>query len=86
VSRETSPASDINGVNQMAQDGAAVVAQMRAVRWTMRGEGPPRKLPVGAAVGVAAWQEGETIAEMFARADADMYKEKKAVGRSSTPA
>jgi hypothetical protein len=27
-----------------------------------------------------------TIAEMFARADAEMYKEKKAVGRVPTPA
>ena len=49
-------------------------------------EGAPRKLPVSAAVGVAVWQEGETIAQMVARADADMYQEKKAVGRPPTPA
>ena len=59
----------------------------RARKWvfgdyTVRGEGPPRKTPVDAAVGTAAWQEGETIAGMLARADADMYKEKKAPGRS----
>lgn len=63
----------------------------RARKWifgdyTVRGEGPPRKLAVDAAVGVAVWRQGETIAEMFARADADMYKQKKAVGRASTPA
>jgi GGDEF domain-containing protein len=54
--------------------------------YTVRAEGAPRKIPVNASVGVAAWKDGETIAEMFARADADMYREKKAVGRSSTPA
>lgn len=54
--------------------------------YTVRGEGAPHKLPVSASVGVAAWQEGETMAQMFARADADMYKEKKAGGRSPIPA
>jgi diguanylate cyclase (GGDEF)-like protein len=54
--------------------------------YTVRCDGPPRKLGVSASVGVAAWQEGETVAEMVARADADMYKEKRAVGRPSTPA
>jgi diguanylate cyclase (GGDEF)-like protein len=63
----------------------------RAVKWvfgeyTVRGEGPARKLPVDASAGVAAWREGETVAEMVARADAEMYKEKKATGRPSTPA
>jgi diguanylate cyclase (GGDEF)-like protein len=52
--------------------------------YTVRGEGPPRKLPVDASVGVAAWREGETIAEMLARADADMYQQKKAAGRKAT--
>jgi GGDEF domain-containing protein len=51
----------------------------------VRGEGPPRKLAVDASVGVAAWREGETIAAMFARADADMYKQKKAAGRRTIP-
>ena len=54
--------------------------------YTVRGEGPPRKLAVDASVGVAAWRGGETIAEMFARADADMYQQKKAMGKRSTPA
>jgi diguanylate cyclase (GGDEF)-like protein len=63
----------------------------RVRRWvfgdyTVRGEGPPRKLPVSASVGVAAWREGETIAQMVARADAEMYKDKKAAGRSTIPA
>jgi len=53
--------------------------------YTVRGEGPPQKLPVAASVGVAAWREGETMAEMFARADADMYQEKRAVGKRTTP-
>ena len=53
--------------------------------YTVRGEGPPRKLAVDASVGVAAWREGETIAAMFARADADMYKQKKAAGRRTIP-
>jgi diguanylate cyclase (GGDEF)-like protein len=52
--------------------------------YTVRGEGPPRKLPVDASIGVAAWREGETIAEMLARADADMYQQKKAAGRKTT--
>lgn len=51
--------------------------------YTLRGEGLPRKLPVSASVGVAAWQKGETTAEMFARADAEMYREKKALARPS---
>jgi diguanylate cyclase (GGDEF)-like protein len=47
--------------------------------YEVRGDGQPRKLHVDAAVGLATWKEGETTGEMFARADADMYKEKKAV-------
>ncbi len=54
--------------------------------YTVRGDGTPRKLPVDASVGVAAWRKGETIAEMFARADADMYQQKKAVAPRTTPA
>jgi diguanylate cyclase (GGDEF)-like protein len=54
--------------------------------YTVRGDGPPGKLHVDASVGVATWREGETIAEMFARADAEMYKEKKAAARAPTPA
>ena len=54
--------------------------------YTVRGEGPARKLPVDASVGMAAWRVGETIAEMFARADRDMYQQKKAVGKKTTPA
>ena len=54
--------------------------------YTVHGEGPPRKLPVTAAVGVAVWLEGESMTQMFARADAEMYREKKALGRPSTPA
>jgi GGDEF domain-containing protein len=50
------------------------------------GEGLARKLPVDASVGVAAWREGETITAMVARADADMYQQKKGVGRKTTPA
>jgi GGDEF domain-containing protein len=54
--------------------------------YTLHGEGRPVKLRVDASVGVATWREGETIAEMFARADAEMYKEKKAAGRAPTRA
>ena len=54
--------------------------------YTVRGEGPARKLPVDASVGVAAWRKGETMADMLARADADMYQQKKAVGRKTKPA
>ncbi len=54
--------------------------------YTVRGEGAPCKLAVAASVGVAAWEEGETIAAMVVRADADMYRDKKARGRSPTPA
>jgi diguanylate cyclase (GGDEF)-like protein len=55
----------------------------RAAKWifgeyTVRGEGPPRKLPVAASAGVAVWREGETIAALVARADAEMYRQKKA--------
>jgi diguanylate cyclase (GGDEF)-like protein len=46
--------------------------------YRVTGEGAPRKIRVDASVGVAAWREGETVAEVFARADADMYQEKKA--------
>jgi diguanylate cyclase (GGDEF)-like protein len=49
--------------------------------YTVRGDGPPRKLAVSASAGVAAWREGETIAQMVARADAEMYKDKKAAER-----
>lgn len=49
--------------------------------YTIGVEGKPRKLPVSAAAGTAAFQPGETIAAMLERADADMYKEKKAMGR-----
>ena len=41
--------------------------------YTVHVEGQPRKFPVDASVGVAAWHKGEPIAEMFARADAEMY-------------
>jgi diguanylate cyclase (GGDEF)-like protein len=54
--------------------------------YTVHVEGRARKLPVDAAVGVATWRTGESIAEMFARADADMYKHKKALGSKTTPA
>ncbi len=54
--------------------------------YVVRGEGPPGKLHVDASVGVATWREGESIAGMFARADAEMYKEKKAAARAPTPA
>jgi len=52
--------------------------------YTVRGDGPPRKLPVSASVGVAAWLPGETLDQMIARADAEMYLEKKAAARPST--
>ena len=54
--------------------------------YTVRGESRPRKVAVSASVGVAAWQEGESMAQMVARADAEMYKDKKAAGRSAIPA
>src|ERR1035437_7067848 len=52
--------------------------------YAVAGEGAPRKLRVSASVGVAEWQEGESMAQMIGRADADMYQEKKAAGRSPT--
>jgi diguanylate cyclase (GGDEF)-like protein len=54
--------------------------------YTVNGEAGPRKLPISASVGIAAWRESEAIAQTIARADADMYKEKKAAGRPATPA
>lgn len=54
--------------------------------YTVQGEGASRKLPVDAAVGVAAWQQGESMAQMFERADAEMYREKKASVRPSAAA
>jgi len=46
--------------------------------YTIHGEGKALKLRVEASVGVATWRTAESTAEMFARADADMYAEKKA--------
>ena len=51
-----------------------------------RGDRPPVKLAVDAAIGIATWQENDTIAAVFARADASMYLEKKSAGRVPTPA
>jgi diguanylate cyclase (GGDEF)-like protein len=53
--------------------------------YTVAGESAPRKLRVDASVGVAAWQNAETIAEMVARADAAMYQDKKAAGDVRLP-
>jgi diguanylate cyclase (GGDEF)-like protein len=49
--------------------------------YTVTNDGRARKLPVEAAVGVAEWRFGETTEVMFARADADMYKDKKGKSR-----
>jgi diguanylate cyclase (GGDEF)-like protein len=54
--------------------------------YTVACPGGSRKLHVDASLGVAEWQTAESIAQMFARTDADMYSEKKAAGRPSTPA
>jgi len=63
----------------------------RARKWvfgeyTVRGDGPPSKLAVDAAIGVAAWQPNDTIPAVFARADANMYRDKKSPARVPTPA
>lgn len=39
--------------------------------------GQPRMLDVDSAVGIAEWRQGETIAEVISRADAEMYEDKK---------
>ena len=46
----------------------------------------PVKLAVDAAIGLAAWQENDTIPAMFARADAAMYGDKKSPARSAASA
>jgi len=44
------------------------------------------KLAVDAAIGTAAWQADEAVPAVFARADANMYRDKKSRGRIPTPA
>ncbi|MEO8370468.1 MAG: GGDEF domain-containing protein [Candidatus Solibacter sp.] len=63
----------------------------RARKWvfgeyTVRGDRPPVKLAVDAAIGTAAWQANDTVAAVFARADANMYRDKKSPGRVAKPA
>lgn len=68
-------------------DLASAKAQMDRMRQWVFGdytiqtvEGVERvKVKVDAAIGVAQWQLGELIEEVIARADAEMYKEKKRV-------
>lgn len=48
--------------------------------YVVRGDDGPHKFAVNASVGAAAWKEGEAIADMVARADGEMYKEKRAAG------
>jgi diguanylate cyclase (GGDEF)-like protein len=63
----------------------------RARKWvfgeyTVQGNSPPVKLAVDAAIGIAAWQENDSISAVFARADASMYQDKKSPARIPTPA
>ena len=46
--------------------------------YVVRGEGGPHKFAVNASVGAAVWKPGETLAELLARADTEMYRDKKA--------
>ena len=48
--------------------------------YVVHGDGGTHKFRVNASVGAAAWKAGEAIADMLGRADAEMYREKKAVG------
>ena len=46
--------------------------------YVVQDQGVPRKLPITASIGTAVWESGESMAELFARADRDMYQEKNA--------
>uniref|UniRef100_Q01XM9 diguanylate cyclase n=1 Tax=Solibacter usitatus (strain Ellin6076) TaxID=234267 RepID=Q01XM9_SOLUE len=55
--------------------------------YVVQDQGVPHRLPIIASVGTAVWQGGESMAELFARADRDMYQEKNAVRqREAKPA
>jgi len=46
--------------------------------YVVRGEGGQHKVKVDASVGAAECKAGEALAEVLARADAEMYRDKKA--------
>jgi diguanylate cyclase (GGDEF)-like protein len=68
-------------------DGGSVEAEASARRisewvngeYTLATNGSPRKVNVIAAIGVAAWQRGDTVTELLQRADASMYRAKTAM-------
>jgi diguanylate cyclase (GGDEF)-like protein len=45
--------------------------------YTIQSGGASRKIKVVAAIGVAVWSPGETVAEVFSNADASMYDQKR---------
>jgi GGDEF domain-containing protein len=51
--------------------------------YTVRGKSGPMKLRVDASFGLAEHLEGETMKELLARADSEMYKNKSASRVSS---
>jgi diguanylate cyclase (GGDEF)-like protein len=46
--------------------------------YTIQSGGVSQKTKVFAAIGVAVWSTGETVVEVFSRADASMYEQKRA--------
>ena len=59
-----------------ANDYAGRVQKWVFGDYTVGGPGEQRKVYVDAAVGVAEWQPGETLAELLGRADQLMYRQK----------
>jgi diguanylate cyclase (GGDEF)-like protein len=68
----------------VAIDGAQAATHVeRITQWifgdyTIQAAGASRTIKVGAAIGLAVWSHGETVADVFSRADAAMYGEKRA--------
>jgi hypothetical protein len=60
----------------MANDYAGRVKKWVFGDYTVGDPGEQRKVHVDAALGVAEWQPGETVAEMLGRADRLMYQQK----------
>jgi diguanylate cyclase len=63
----------------------------RISRWvlgdyTIRVGDSSRKVPVSAAIGVAEWQAGDSLRTLLDRADAAMYRDKRAAAKSTEPA
>lgn len=48
--------------------------------YTLSADGSPRKLNVSAAIGIAAWERGDSVASVLHRADTAMYLDKSRAG------